>query len=77
MFCVEYEYYIYLLAIVAISSIILPSPIIIGPASARIHALGWMTVFAPIVMSPFRILSSHTTAPGPIFKLYKHKHQGG
>lgn len=57
------------MAIVAISSIILPSPMIIGPASARMHALGWIIVFAPMEMSPFRILSSHTTAPGAIFKL--------
>lgn len=59
----------YLLTIVAISSTIFPSPIIIGPASARIIALGWMTHFGPIEMSPLSILSSQTTALLAIFIL--------
>lgn len=61
----------YLFAIVAISSIMFPSPIMIGPASAMILALGWIIVFGPIVMSPFNILSSHTKAPTAIFTLQK------
>lgn len=44
---------------------------IIGPASAMILALGCITVFGPIVMSPFKILSSHTKAPADIFRLHK------
>lgn len=54
---------------IAISSIMFPSPIIIGPASAMILALGWIIVFDPIVISPFKILSSHTKAPTAIFTL--------
>ena len=59
----------YLLTIVAISSMIFPSPIIIGPASAKIIALGCTTVLGPIVISPFSMLSSHTIAPTAIFSL--------
>ena len=41
----------------------------IGPDSAIILALGWMTVLAPMVMSPFSSDSLQTTAPVEIFTL--------
>ena len=46
-----------------------PSPIIIGPASAKIIAFGCTTVPGPIVISPLSTLSSHTTAPTAILML--------
>jgi hypothetical protein len=42
---------------------------IIGPASAMIEALGWITVMLPIVMSPRNSHSLQTIAPGAIFTL--------
>lgn len=44
---IKLEYTQYLLIISACSSIRLPSPMIMGPASAMIRALGWTTVLAP------------------------------
>ena len=49
---------------VACSSIRLFSPMMIGPASATILALGCTTVLAPTDTSPTRELSLQTTAPG-------------
>lgn len=40
-----------------------------GPPSAIIVTLGWITVPTPIVMSPSNVQSSHTVAPGKIFIL--------
>lgn len=61
---------------VAYSSTIQYSDIMIGPPSAMIVALGWITVPPAIVISPFRIQSSHTVAPGIIFTLeWKKQYQ--
>lgn len=59
--------------ILACSSIKHFSPIIIGPASAMIVALGCTIVPAPIVISPLSFDSSQTRAPTKIFilKFYK------
>ena len=50
---------------------------IIGPASAKIVALGWMIVPVPIVMSPRSFDSSQTSAPCKILMLksYHEKDQ--
>ena len=53
----------------ACSSTILLSPIIIGPASAMIEALGCITVMLPMVISPFNSHSLHTIAPEAILML--------
>ncbi len=45
-------------------------PMMMGPDSAIIFALGWITVFVPIVISPFNSHSLQTMAPGAIFILY-------
>jgi len=58
-----------LLTMRACSSTMLHSPMIIGPASAMIEALGWITVMLPIVISPRSSHSLHTIAPGAIFTL--------
>lgn len=60
---------------VACSSIMLFSPITIGPASAIIEALGWTTVILPMVITPFSLLSKHTIAPGAILTLQKNKNK--
>ena len=39
------------------SSMIQPAPMTMGPDMAKRVALGWMTVFAPMVMSPLRSTS--------------------
>lgn len=58
-----------LLIICACSSTMLHSPMMIGPASAIMEALGCTTVMLPIVISPRNSHSLHTTAPGAIFTL--------
>lgn len=68
-------YNTYLLMIWTCSSIRLFSPMMIGPASAIIWALGWTTVFLPMVMSPFRSHSVQTTAPWWIFMLEWRQNQ--
>lgn len=59
--------------ILACSSIKHFSPIIIGPASAMIVALGCTIVPAPIVISPLSLDSSQTRAPTRIFMLQFRK----
>lgn len=54
---------------VAYSSTIQYSEIIIGPPFAIILALGWITVPPQMVMSPFNKQSSQTVAPGIILIL--------
>lgn len=65
----------YLFMIWTCSSMRLFSPMMIGPASAMIWALGWTTVFLPMVMSPFRSHSVQTTAPWWIFMLKWRQNQ--
>lgn len=43
----------------------------IGPDSAFIEALGWIIVWAPMVISPRNLDSSQTMAPDTIFILKK------
>lgn len=62
---------VYLFIICTCSSMILFSPMTIGPPKARIFALGWMTVRDPIVISPCNSHSQQTTAPLAIFALQK------
>jgi len=50
------------LTIMAASSMMQPEPIMMGPAIAKIVALGCTTVPGPIVMSPFNSTSWQTTA---------------
>jgi hypothetical protein len=58
------------LIILTFSSIKLQSPIIIGPIRAIITAVGCITVFAPIVISPSSVVcSEQTIAPELIFTL--------
>lgn len=45
------------------------SAIIMGPPSAMMVTLGWMTVPPPIVISPSSVQSSQTVAPGKILIL--------
>ena len=63
------KYNPYLLIIWTCSSIMLFSPMIMGPEEAIILALGWITVRVPIVMSPWRSHSEQTIAPLAIFTL--------
>lgn len=43
----------------------------IGPPSAIMVTLGWITVPPPMVMSPSNVQSSQTVAPGSILTLKK------
>lgn len=54
------------------SSIKHDSPIMIGPASATMDTFGWIIVPAPIVISPLRFESTHTSAPDIILILKFH-----
>ena len=56
----------YLFIIFEYSSTRFPSPNTIGPSLAIIIAFGCMTQCGPIVMSPSKVASSHTTASGAI-----------
>lgn len=58
---------------VAFSSIMLFSPIKIGPASAKIEALSRTNVLFPMVIVPLSWLSKHTIAPASIFTLKKKR----
>lgn len=66
---VDWNFRNYLLTIITCSSIIFPSPITTGPASAIIVAQGWITVIDPTVTSPRNFASLQTIAPWYILTL--------